>query len=77
MDSELCTTCNDCLDINPLLYVYNENNQAYLTETDTATYAQLVEGAEICPSKCIHPGLPQNPNEAGMEELIKRAAPFN
>ncbi|OOZ39417.1 pyruvate decarboxylase [Solemya pervernicosa gill symbiont] len=77
IDSELCTTCNDCLDINPLLYVYNENNQAYLTETDTATYAQLVEGAEICPSKCIHPGLPQNPNEAGMEELIKRAAPFN
>jgi len=77
IDSDLCTSCNDCLVINPQLYVYNENNQAYLADLSSSTYAQLVEGAEICPSKCIHPGKPMNPNEPGLEELVKRAAPFN
>jgi hypothetical protein len=41
------------------------------------TFAQLVEAAEICPSKCIHPGKPQNPDEEGLEELMARAKPFN
>lgn len=77
IDSPLCTSCNDCLVINPIMYVYDENNQAYITDPNTGTYAQLVEGAEICPSNCIHPGLPQNPNEPGLEDLIQRAAPYN
>ncbi len=77
IDSGLCTSCNDCLAINPLLFVYNENNQAYLSDLSNGTYAQLVEGAELCPSKCIHPGLPVDKSEANLDELIARAAPFN
>ncbi len=77
IDTMLCTSCNDCLNINPILFIYNENKQAELGDVSAGTYAQLVEAAEICPANCIHPGKPTNPNEEGLEELILRAAPYN
>ena len=77
IDTPLCTSCNDCLKVNPLIFLYNEEKQAYLGDLDAATYAQLVEAAELCPAKCIHPGAPLNPDEPNLEELIERAAPFN
>jgi len=77
IDSPLCTSCNDCLAINPIMFVYNENNQAIIADAASGTYAQLVEAAEICPSKCIHPGTPLNPDEPGVAELLERAAAFD
>ncbi|NOR51085.1 MAG: ferredoxin, partial [Gammaproteobacteria bacterium] len=77
IDSPLCTSCNDCLDINPIMFVYNDENLAYITDPAKGTYRQMVEAAEICPSKCIHPGKPVDSSEANLEELIARAAPFN
>jgi len=77
IDSPLCTTCNDCLKINPIMFVYNESNQAIIADVSAGTYAQLVEAAELCPSRCIHPGLPLNPDEPELDGLIERAAPFN
>jgi len=77
IDSPLCTSCNDCLTISALLFVYNDNKQAVIADPAAGTFAQLVEAAEICPSKCIHPGKPHNPDEEGLEELMARAKPFN
>jgi ferredoxin len=77
IDTPLCTSCNDCLKVNPLLFVYNEEKQALLGDVGSATFAQLVEAAELCPAKCIHPGKPLNPDEPGLDDLIERAAPFN
>lgn len=77
IDSELCTSCNDCLNINTVMFVYNESKQAIIGELNSGTYAQLVEAAEICPVRCIHPGNPRNPEEPGLDELIKRAEQFN
>jgi len=77
IDTPLCTSCNDCLKVNALLFIYNEEKQALLGDPKKGTYAQLVEAAELCPAKCIHPGKPLNPDEPGLEELIQRAAPFN
>ncbi len=77
IDSPLCTSCNDCLAINPQMFVYDESNQAYIADLSAGTYAQMVEAAEICPSKCIHPGQPWNPGEANLEALKERAAAFN
>jgi ferredoxin len=77
VDSSLCTTCNDCLDINPLMFVYNDENQAYITDAALGSFKQMVEAAEICPSKCIHPGKPLNSSEPNLDELVVRAAPFN
>ena len=77
IDTPLCTSCNDCLKVNALVFLYNEDKQAYLGDLSTVSYAQLVEAAELCPAKFIHPGQPQNHDEPGLETLIERAAPFN
>jgi len=77
IDTPLCTSCNDCIKINPQMFVYDETNQALIGDLNAGTYAQMVEAAEICPSKCIHPGQPWNKDEAGLEELKQRAAKFN
>ena len=77
IESILCTSCNDCLEINPQLFVYNANKQALIGDPQSGTFAQLVQAAEKCPAHCIHPGKPLNPQEPKLDELIKRAAPFN
>lgn len=77
IDSALCTTCNDCLDINAQMFIYNANKQAVIGDATAGTFAQLVQAAEKCPAKCIHPGKPLNPNEPNLDELIERARPFN
>lgn len=77
IDSIFCTTCDDCMEINKQLFVYNENKQAMLTDPKNGTFAQLVAAAELCPAKCIHPGKPLDANEPDIDELIKRAEPFN
>jgi len=77
INSPLCTSCNDCTKINALLFLYNEDKQAYIGDINSGTYAQMVEAAESCPSHCIHPGKPVNPKETGLDALIKRAEPFN
>ena len=77
LDTALCTTCDDCMSINKMMFVYNDNKQAVLRDPKAGTYADLVAAAEICPAKCIHPGKPLDPNEPGLDELIARAEPFN
>ncbi|MGI9236795.1 MAG: ferredoxin [Woeseiaceae bacterium] len=77
LDTEMCTTCDDCMDINKMMFVYNDNKQAILKDPSAGTFADLVAAAEICPAKCIHPGKPMNPDEPDLEELIARAEPFN
>jgi ferredoxin len=77
IDTMLCTTCNDCMKINPLTFIYNDNKQALIGDAKAATFEQLVIAAEKCPARCIHPGKPQNPDEPNLDELIERAKPFN
>lgn len=77
IDTPLCTSCNDCLKVNAVVFLYNEEKQAYLGDLSKVSYVELVTAAELCPARCIHPGLPLNPNEPGLDELIERAAPFN
>ena len=77
LDTAACTTCDDCISINKMMFAYNEDKQAYIKDAKAGTYADLVAAAEICPAKCIHPGKPLDPNEPGLDELIARAEPFN
>lgn len=74
--STLCTTCNECTEKYPSAFKYNSDKQAIFTDYKSLTFAELVDSAEKCPAKCIHPGLPQNPNEPGLDDLIKRAQAF-
>jgi len=77
LDTAMCTTCDDCMGVNKMMFAYNGDKQAFIKDPKAGPYADLVAAAEICPAKCIHPGKPLDPNEPGLEELIARAAPFN
>jgi ferredoxin len=77
VDSALCTSCKDCTSINPRVFVFNENRQVVIGDARAGTYADIVRAAEKCPSRCIHPGKPLDPDEPGLNELIERAGPFN
>jgi ferredoxin len=71
-----CSTCNECTQINPKMFAYDANKQAYIADLKAGTYAQLVEAAESCQVSVIHPGKPQNPDETGLAELLVRAEAF-
>jgi len=71
-----CSTCNECTQINPKMFAYDGNRQAYIADLKAGTYAQLVEAAESCQVSVIHPGKPLDPNEPGLEELLARAESF-
>jgi ferredoxin len=71
-----CSTCNECTQVNPRMFKYNDNKQAYIADLKAGTYADLVQAAESCQLSIIHPGKPWNPDEPGLPELIERAQPF-
>ena len=71
-----CSSCNECTQVNPRMFAYDGNKQAYIADLKAGTYRQLVEAAESCQLSIIHPGKPWDPNEPGLEELLERAQPF-
>jgi len=76
IDTPLCTSCDDCTKLNSQIFAYDGNKQAYIKNPAGGPYKDLVKAAEKCPVKIIHPGKPRNPDEPGLEDLLKRAAPF-
>jgi len=76
IETPRCTSCNECTNLNNRLFAYNDNKQAYVKDAGAGTYRELVEAAESCQVSIIHPGKPRNPKEPGLEELLRRAAPF-
>ena len=77
VESDDCTSCNECTDQSPNLFMYNEEKQAYIDDHTKGTYEELVKAAEKCPAACIHPGMPLNPAESNLDKWIKRAEKFN
>jgi ferredoxin len=77
IDAPLCTSCNDCTDINPRLFQYNADKQAFIADPAAGTFEELVKAAEKCPARCIHPGKPRSDDPTATPGLIERAAPFN
>lgn len=76
IETARCTSCNECTQINDKMFGYDANKQASIIDPDAGTYRQLVEAAESCQVSIIHPGRPRNPNEPGLDELMKRAEAF-
>jgi pyruvate-ferredoxin/flavodoxin oxidoreductase len=77
IDTERCTTCNECTNLNGKMFAYDDNKQAYIKDIRAGTFAQLVMAAEKCPAGLIHPGTPVNPKEKDLPKWIERAKPFN
>ena len=71
-----CSPINECTDLNNRMFACDANKQATIADINAGTYRELVEAAESCQVSIIHPGKPRNPNEPGIAELLKRAAPF-
>ncbi len=76
IETARCPTCNECQLINDRMFAYNANQQAYIKDITAGTFRQLVEAAESCQVAIIHPGVPRDPKEPGLDELIARAQPF-
>lgn len=77
IETARCSSCNECIQLNPKMFAYDANQQAYIADLSAGTYAQLVEAAESCQVAVIHPGKPRQPDEPGMPELLKRAEAFS
>ncbi|HEX6058509.1 MAG TPA: ferredoxin, partial [Gemmatimonadaceae bacterium] len=76
IDSERCTTCNECINLNKKMFAYDADKRAYIKDPTAGTFAQLVQAAEKCPVAAIHPGTPLNPKEKDLDKWLKRAQAF-
>lgn len=76
IETARCPSCNECQNINPRMFAYDANKQAYIKDITAGTYRQLVEAAESCQVAIIHPGAPRDPSEPDLEALLARAEPF-
>jgi len=69
----LCTSCNDCMQLDSTVFSYDADKRAVLNDPSTAPFAVLVKAAEACPSGCIHPGRPRDDDPTVTPELVARA----
>jgi pyruvate-ferredoxin/flavodoxin oxidoreductase len=76
IQSELCTSCDECININKRMFAYNKQKQAYIKDSKAGTFRQLVMAAQKCPVSIIHPGTPLNPDEPDLEKWVQQAARF-
>jgi ferredoxin len=77
IESDLCSSCNECINLNSSMFQYNSDKQAYIADPQAGTFKQLVTAAENCPARCIHPGKPKPGDETVTEDLISRANAIN
>jgi pyruvate-ferredoxin/flavodoxin oxidoreductase len=77
IDTALCTSCDECININKKMFAYDENKQAYIKDPRAGTFRELVLAAEKCTARIIHPGTPLNPKEKNLDKWLKRAEPFS
>jgi ferredoxin len=77
IDTVLCTSCNECTEMNGVMFNYNKDKMAFIADPKGGTFLELVKAAELCPVGIIHPGSPLNPSEPNLDELMLRAEKFN
>jgi len=77
IDTARCTTCDECTKLNKRLFAYNDKKQAYIKDPKAGKFKELVQAAERCPVRIIHPGQPLNKKEKDLAKWMKRAEPFN
>ena len=77
IDTPLCTSCNECTQLNSRIFAYNGNKQAEVKDAGAGPFSDIVRAAELCPVHIIHPGKPKNPSEPGLDEWVKRAERYN
>jgi pyruvate-ferredoxin/flavodoxin oxidoreductase len=77
VESAMCTSCNECMNINSKIFAYDADKHAYVKDAKGGPYKDLVRAAEKCTAQVIHPGTPSDPKEKDLDKLLKRAAKYN
>ena len=77
IDTQECTACDECTNLNSSIFAYNESKKAYIKDPNAGPYGDLVKAAERCTARVIHPGLPRDRNAKGIAKWIKRAEKYN
>jgi pyruvate-ferredoxin/flavodoxin oxidoreductase len=77
IDTEECTACDECTNLNDRIFAYNPQKKAYIKDPDGGPYRDLVRAAEKCTARIIHPGLPRDRGDADILKWIKRGEKYN
>lgn len=76
IDSTNCTSCDECIGINPKIFAYDDKKHAYIKDARGGPFKDLVRAAEKCTAQVIHPGTPLDRAEKDVEKLMKRAEKY-
>ena len=77
LDTADCSSCNECIQLNPSIFAYNADNKAYIKDADGGPYEDIVKAAEKCTARVIHPGLPKDTSIKDYDKWVKRGEKFN
>ncbi len=77
IDTEECTACDECTNLNSAIFAYNDSKKAYIKDPQGGPYRDLVKAAEKCTAQVIHPGLPKDRSEKDIDKWIARGSKFN
>jgi pyruvate-ferredoxin/flavodoxin oxidoreductase len=77
IDTPQCTSCDECVRLNPNIFEYNDQKKAVIKNPQGGPYKDLVKAAERCTAQVIHPGLPKDRSGKDIEKLIARAEKYN
>ncbi|MGD8568422.1 MAG: 2-oxoacid:acceptor oxidoreductase family protein [Gammaproteobacteria bacterium] len=77
VDTEDCSACDECINLNPNMFAYNDDGHAYIKDPNAGTYKDLVKAAERCTAQVIHPGLPKDRSDKDIDKWIKRGEKYN
>ncbi len=77
LETEECTSCDECIKLNSNIFAYNDNKKAYIKDPKGGPYEDLVKAAEKCTARVIHPGLPADRSGKDTEKWIKRGEKYN
>ena len=77
LDTDLCTTCDECININSKIFAYNDKRKAYIKDPAGGPYQDLVKAAERCTASIIHPGVPAERSGKDIDRWIARGQKYN
>lgn len=77
IDSQACSACDECVRLNPRIFGYNSAGKATIKDPRGGPYSDLVKAAERCKEGIIHPGLPADRSDPGLQRWILRGEKFN
>jgi len=77
LDTDNCSACDECININPNIFAYNKDKKAYIKNCDGGPYSDIVKAAEKCTAQVIHPGLPKDRSAKNIDKWIARGEKHN